>query len=189
MAGEAYQVGVGHLTESDESVMRHERIVHIGQVICKEAVIGPTRQCDKDGGRMPNRYGVGRHLRVRRNPDESSLRDGTGAPLVTSERTEPAPRTVVVDVRFPNEGNEHIHIRELDHSSSSALLTMSEVMTVEPAVALMVGTPSTTSTREGRSPDRASEEMIDPIDSLCIRASSRAASITSLSISNVVRTS
>ena len=92
-------------------------------------------------------------------------------------------------VRLPNEGNEHVDVGELNHSSSNALLTISEVTTVKAVETLMIGSPSTMSTRNGRRPQRAKDEMTAPMDSLCILASSRAASTTSLSISKVVRTS
>lgn len=65
MTSKADQVGVRHLTESDESLVRNERIVRVRNLVGQKSVIASPREFRKHGRCLPYRDCVSGDHRVR----------------------------------------------------------------------------------------------------------------------------
>lgn len=96
----------------------------------------------------------------------------------------------MVDMGWPAESDEEIHVEEVYQTSSSASRTKSGVIGVESGRTSKVGSPVSVDVEcRSASPRRANSETMEPSDRPCSRDKVRATAKTWSSISRVVRIS
>src|SRR6266446_3216453 len=120
------------------------------------------------------------------NPEHTVLGQRTSGPGLLSRCSKPFMCSVMLDVRWINQGNEDIDVeKKPTHGSSSrSCCTNSEVTRGVSALVGKRGTPLRVFRPEsaGRNALRASKEITSPTLFLCVAANSLAAASTSSSI-------
>jgi len=111
MAGDGDEVSVGHLAMSDETVVRHQRVVDEPEVISQERMGRMADGLTQHGDRFAHRNWMGQHLRVGRDAHEARLRDGAGGPGLGG-RCEPAPGRGVMQVVLPQQGDQQVDVEQ-----------------------------------------------------------------------------
>lgn len=187
--GQTQQVGIGNLAMSDQILAGYAH-VEKRDIVGPECVVFPGHDLPEKSHRFIGRHGFGNDLWIGRNADKCALCQRTGCPATAGIPGEPCMREPVVKMRWPSQGDQHIHVQETcAHASSSSFRTSSKVMVRAPRDTEKTGKPLFVlclALVVEPSPSLARSEIAFPMDSDFSRARFLATANRSSSIVSVV---
>ena len=187
MKSESEKVGISHLPVSDQQGSRDDRIRPI-QVIRPELMLVCPGHLSQQSSGFPRSHRSIDEPRIRRNTNETALRERTRCPSAAALSVEPLLGLTMVHVGRPGECDQQVDVEQKGQESSSALVTVSLVIGLAPSGISNTGKYPGRSlgSLAGVSPLRMSSETIFPIETPCWAAIALAAASRSSSIFKVV---